>query len=92
LKLRNSEVHLSIFTKFCQSPYSEERFGSTTACCVPDKHVKLLHTAPDIEEFNGMDKATVIRYEIRNLERQTFPQGRYINEQGTFSADEEAGA
>jgi hypothetical protein len=34
----------------------------------------------------------VIRYEIRNLESQAFPQSRYINEQGTFSAGEEAGA
>jgi len=33
----------------------------------------------------------VIRYEIRNLERQAFPQSRYINEQGIFSAGEEAG-
>jgi len=49
------KIHLNIFTKFCQSPYSEERFGNTAACCVPDKHVKLLYIDPDIEEFMGMN-------------------------------------
>jgi len=55
LKLRSLEFNLNTFTKFCQSPYSEERFGNTAARCVPDKHVKLLYIDPDIEEFMGMD-------------------------------------
>jgi len=54
LKLWHSEFHLNTFTKFCQSPYSEERFGNTAAYFVPDKRVKLLYIAPDIEEFMGM--------------------------------------